>query len=661
MSYTENTSGTNNRRHVGLEQLVTLAATAHTFLGPCKRYKFIKDDTSGDSVMVCSSFRLLENLDLTCSVGQLLSETVLAQQKVFHSGTGPLLFLVGAWSRAALECLHQGIAVRHILSAMSEGLDTCLQVCRARAVPVEDVPHLGVAQKWSALKPHAEDLPFNGHPFTESCPVSELQPNVMPLAQPTCQGNSKVLCKQTGTQGIKAARSKIKLTHSRHFTSNETTESEGPTTQRPVSQLNISENTDLDSLAFAVSHGCNEAMDLVLQASRIQSRMNGLGQSHRTFDVSKLVTCPLPGLPEDHACVMSGYVVLMSAEQASIVSRLKDQRMHIVLLNGDLSDKYRHLGFNNPAGIRHVTDKRDVHGVSREHEWVNSALATLLKYDVSVVLVNGVASEQLTDHCWRHDVLVIERVKPAVLRDFARATGAVPVSYITQVNERCVGAGVRLQVWREYRHSGRRTESSSTAVSVLAEQTALVTAVITSSVHGKLQSLEDQFWACAHHLHQALKDGRVLPGGGLVELHCIHELQKRIDNSGNRDKDEWQGEPYVGKVLQLMMDGLVDYVSTLLCNGTQVSSKVDAWTQINKRLKDLKGDSSPYVNILGLNLNEGASSDTICESVYDNVTVKMEAWRRALDLVFLVLQTDSEIITGFDAKEDFESHSFMVL
>ncbi|XP_062380554.1 Bardet-Biedl syndrome 12 protein isoform X2 [Sardina pilchardus] len=662
MSFTENTSGI-NRRHVGLEQLVTLAATAHTFLGPHKRYKFIQDDTSGDSVMVCSSYRLLENLDLTCSVGQLLSETVLAQQKAFHSGAEPLLFLVGAWSRAALECLHQGIPVRHILSAMTEGLEACLQVCRARAVPVEDLPRLGVAQKWSALKPHPEDLPFNGHPFIESCPVSEHHPNVMPLAQSTCQGKSKVLCKQTGTQGVmKATRSKIKLTHSRHFTSNETTESEGPPTQRPASQLNISENTDLDSLAFALSHGCNKAMDLVLQASRIQSSMNG--RSHRTFDVSKLVTCPLPGLPEDHACVISGYVVLMSAEQASIVSHLKKQRVRIVLLNGDLSDKYRHLGFNNPAGIRHVTDKQEVHGVSGEHKWVNNALATLLKYDVSVVLVNGVASEHLTDHCWRHDVLVIERVKPAVLSDFARATGAVPVSYITQVNERCVGAGVRLQAWREYRQSGRRTESSSsTAVSVTAEHTALVTAVITSSVHGKLQSLEDQFWGCAHRLHQALKDGRVLPGGGLVELHCIHELQKRIDNTRNETKDEWQGKPYVGRVLQLMIDGLVDYVSTLLCNGTQVSSKVDAWTQISKQLKDLKGDSSPHVNILGLNLNDGACSDSICktESVHDNVTVKIEAWRRALDLVFLVLQTDSEIITGFDAKEDFQSHSFMVL
>lgn len=35
--------------------------------------------------------------------------------------------------------------------------------------------------------------------------------------------------------------------------------------------------------------------------------------------------------------------------------------------------------------------------------------------------------------------------------------------------------------------------------------------------------------------------------------------------------------------------------------------------------------------------------------VYDNVTLKLEAWRKALDFVFLVLQT--EIITGIDPKQ----------
>ncbi len=43
--------------------------------------------------------------------------------------------------------------------------------------------------------------------------------------------------------------------------------------------------------------------------------------------------------------------------------------------------------------------------------------------------------------------------------------------------------------------------------------------------------------------------------------------------------------------------------------------------------------------------------DTDGAGVYDNMTVKSEAWRRALDLVFLVLQSDTEIITGVSEGE----------
>lgn len=127
------------RLHVGLQQLTALAAVTHSFLGPNKNHKFIQDESTGESSLVCTCFRVLEHLDLTCSVGQLANETIQAHQKVFHSGAGCLLFMAGVWSRAALECLHRGISIPHIVSAMSEGLDICWEVCRSNSVSIEDV------------------------------------------------------------------------------------------------------------------------------------------------------------------------------------------------------------------------------------------------------------------------------------------------------------------------------------------------------------------------------------------------------------------------------------------------------------------------------------------------------------------------------------------
>eukprot|EP00063_Salmo_salar_P092635 XP_014067470.1 PREDICTED: Bardet-Biedl syndrome 12 protein [Salmo salar] len=232
----------NQRLHNGLQQLTGLAAFTHSFLGPNKKKKFL-DESTGESLLVCTCFRVKEHLNLTCFIGHLANETIQAHQKVFHSGTGCLLFLAGVWSMAA---------------------------------------------------------PDPSHP------------------------------------------------------------------------------------------------------------------------------------------------ILLSAEQSSLVHHMKEQRWQVVLINRDLCEKYRHLGFNNKTDISHMIDK----------------------------------------HC----ILVVDRVKPAILKDFSETTGAVPVTYATQLSKHCVGTEVEVSMWRDCSGNGRR---ASMAVNIFADCNVLVTVVLTSSVHGKLQALTD--------------------------------------------------------------------------------------------------------------------------------------------------------------------------
>ncbi|CAB1325547.1 unnamed protein product [Coregonus sp. 'balchen'] len=135
------------------------------------------------------------------------------------------------------------------------------------------------------------------------------------------------------------------------------------------SQAVNSKGVDIPHLAEDVSHGCVDAMSLVIEVSRIQ----------------------------------------------------------------DLSEKYRHLRFNNKTDISHVTDKLDLNSLSKEDDWQNNVLPTLLENNVNLVLVNGEESERLTQHCLRNCILVVDRVKAAILKDFAETTGAVPVTYATQL------------------------------------------------------------------------------------------------------------------------------------------------------------------------------------------------------------------------------------
>ncbi|XP_062857214.1 Bardet-Biedl syndrome 12 protein [Trichomycterus rosablanca] len=620
----------NQGRHIGLQQLEALSAASYSFLGPNKRYKFIQDEADAEAALVRSSYRMLEQLELSVSVAQLLYETTHAHWKVLRTGTNTLTFLTCVWSRVALECLHRGIAIPYIVAGMSKGLDLCVEACRQRAVSVEIV--------CKAVKQNLELSRGNGMKEDTGAPQDGVQ----------TMNNEHLL------------KHRLKLKHSRHFNSKDETKVFGTQKEERLKDF------DIAHLAEAVSHGCELSFNLVIEASKIQSKQSKADQSegqHKTIlHVDHLVTCSLAGIPEEHSCVHRGYVVLLSSEQALLLKSLSERMLKISLVNGDLSERHRHVGFNRPKNVTFYSDQPNLTGISREQEWMDCALKILLKLKIDIVLISGTVTQQLKDHCFTQHILVIEHIRLPILTDFARTTGALPVSYVTQLNERCVGTGVRVNTLREYYDNGK---TQSTVVNVVAEGTALVTALITSSVHAKLQSLEDQFWSCAYRVHHALKEGKLLPGAGATELLCIHQLQKHMDIIQTQTV-----KPYEQVVLQLMTETWMDYISTLMVNAGQVEAKAQAWTRIAQSLKDWESKGSrtesPETPLKMMNCSEvtqkeisgGSDVESMVEKesvtvgVYDNMTVKFEAWRRALDLVLLVLLTDTEIITGVNNTDD---------
>lgn len=569
----------NHRQHVGLQKLSALAGVTLSFLGPNKKYKFIQDEASGESALVCSCLRVLENLELTCSVGQLVFQTIQAHHRVYHTGSGCLLFLAGAWSRAALECLQRGIPIPHIISAMSEGMDLCLDVCKKSCISTEG---LGVAGTTQA-SPHS------------------------------------------------SGQRRIKL--SRHFS-----EMADHQPQHP----------DITHMAAGLSHGCDTVMNLVLEVSQIQSKNNQPDDGFSTLDVSKVVTCVLPGLPEERACVLPGCVVLLSAEQTKVAHQFKDQHLKVVLIHGDLAETYRHLGFKRPAGVQRVGDQPRS---DRKEEWTTKVVSVLLKLEVKLVLVSGLVSEQVLQRCCRHHILVVEKVKASVMTALADATGALPVTYATQLSKSCVGAGVKAAVWRELSSSGR---TSAAAVNISTDRNSrLVTVILSSCVPGKLQALEDQFWACAYRLHHGLRDKALLPGAGVTEMLCVQQLQKRVElHLRQQSRAGRATNPHSGLVLQLMADGLIDFTSTVLVNSGSWS-QLRARAAVTQQLLEHNHTAGAAAKFSHL-LCEGEQSDGAAVKTYDNLSVKQEAWRKALDLVLLVLQADAEIITGIEQRAEQE-------
>ncbi|XP_066240861.1 Bardet-Biedl syndrome 12 protein [Saccopteryx leptura] len=688
----------NKRRHLGLQQLSAFADTGRTFLGPVKASKFIVDEESHESMLVSSVVRLVESLDLSSAVGQLLREAIQAQDHAYRTGTSTLLFLVGAWSSAAAECLHLGVPVSLIVSGMAEGLNSCIEEVVSLQVPLCNVLDPVDNTDTPGLEPFSVGVcPFLQIPADPSLILKEhdlnngafqplgisslsggpvksanlLRPRAMVEANKNMPPTPQTL---RGSLPADTLCRKVVLTHSRHCSKvrddHWTRSPSGVLEQRGAATPQPPRCRYLVELAAGLSHGDPSSMGLAEGSVRLQHRNAGVHHCHRvapwTFDISRVVTCCFPGLPETYSCVCPGYTTVVSESCTALLEDLQNWPLRVVLIEGDLTENYRHLGFNKSANVKTVLESvKELQQGSSEELWTNHVLQVISKFTVDLVLVQGNVSEHLIEKCIHRKHLVIGSVKRGVMQAFAEASGAEPVAYITQVTESAVGRGVCVS-WRSV-PLGVGDGAGRVAVTLEAEGMNLVTVVLTGPVTTQMQSREDRFWACAHRLYHALEEQRVFLGGGAMEFLCLSHLHRLtgqppkggdlVCSGGLHRPASWLASSLAlhrPTVLQCLADGWHKYLSTLMCNSATCSSKFEARTLIQHHLQSATGSGSPSSYILNeySKLNSGMSNSSISDkleqmpTVYDVVTPKIEAWRRALDLVLLVLQTDSEIITG---------------
>eukprot|EP00070_Physeter_catodon_P041158 XP_028348052.1 Bardet-Biedl syndrome 12 protein isoform X2 [Physeter catodon] len=671
----------NKRRHMGLQQLSSFAETGRTFLGPVKSSKFIIDEECHESVLISSTVRLLESLDLTSAVGQLLSEAVQAQNNTYRTGTSTLLFLVGAWSSAAEECLHLGVPISLIVSVMSEGLNSCIEEVVSLQVPVHNVfDHMVNTKTFSGPETFSVSVyPFLQIPSgtgliqkehdlkdvaSQSLAIYSLSGR--PVKSPQLfRSQAKVEADENTSQAPQTLKNslladtrcrKSVLTHSRHFsrTGNNQwiSKPDGVPEQLSAATSKTYRCDDLVELEVGLSHGGHSSMKLVDEAVRLQYQN-------------------------------AGYITVVSISSTTLIKELQNQPIRVVLVEGDLTENYRHLGFNKSASIKTVSESLKVQQGGSEELWTDRVLQVLIKFNVNLVLAQGNVSERLIEKCTDSKRLVIGSVNGNVMQAFAEASGAVQVAYMTQVNENCVGTGVCVTIWRSAPFDAVR-RTNRMAVMLKTEGINLVTVVLTSPVTAQVQTKEDTFWTCAYRLYHALKEQKVFLGGGAVEFLCLSHLQILAEQSvskGNQGCSGWLHNTsswlassvtqYRPTVLKCLANGWHRYLSTLLYNTATYSSELEAGTFIQHHLQNATDSGSPSSYVLKeySKLNSGIlNSDTSDKleqipRVYDIVTPKIEAWRRALDLVLLVLQTDSEIITGLEQTQinSQESEGFLFL
>ncbi|KFV59544.1 Bardet-Biedl syndrome 12 protein, partial [Tyto alba] len=670
----------NPRRHIGLQQLSSLALAGRTLLGPVKSCKFIVDESTNQSTLICSAVRLIESLDLTSAAGQLLNETIQAQNKEFKTGMSTLLFLVGAWSNAVVECLQQNVPVSAIVSVMSEGLNSCCERVQCLQISIHDVNKELCS---SSVGPNT----FK----SQTCQIgrdSLQNPLIFPYFQKNISAPGDVIpiifcshqeddcdrstCVISGRGVTASSCNKQKLTHSRYFSTRGRSHfsSQQGNFQGCLSgpSADPCECYGLGHLAMALSPG-NQTGTKLLQSiiAYQQARAECRGSSQ--FNIAEIVTCCLLGLPESYSCVSPGFVTLVSPEQATVIKYFEDKPLRILLVDGDLTEQYRHLGFNRPCNVRTILEHPGLQDRKEGDLWLSEMLDILISFDVNLVLVKGNLCENMMERCIANSILVIGSVTRDVLCAFGEVTSAQPVTYLTQLNAACVGNGAQVELWKAC--DGRAVDLGEVVpVRIKARGTPLLTAVLTTAVAAKMQLIEDQFWTSVYRLHHALNDEKVFLGGGAVELLCLSHIQMLAEqplqpankNAVKEFHNRWLAAS--AAAYKSLASGWKQYLSVVMCNAAKAVSELEAYSSVDHHLKKAAdcGSASAYIweEFRRGGLLRGGSGPLadhgVGLNVYDNVTAKTEAWRRALDLVLLVLQTDAEIITGLKRNQLLKSH-----
>ncbi|XP_015276317.1 PREDICTED: Bardet-Biedl syndrome 12 protein homolog [Gekko japonicus] len=530
----------NRKRHLGLQQLSSLASVAKTFLGPIKSSKFIVDKRTSGSVLVCSAVRLLESLDSDNTVGQLLNDAIQAQNKEYKTGTTTLLFLVSAWSSAVLECLEQGVPLSIIVTLMSEGLSSCIEQVQSLTIPMQDVKQKlddipmkynnkalinirfgttgrqtietktsGIESK-DSFEIHVSEKELND-PIIQQWESSQY-PWLFAKGSSTECSQAKPkddICVLMGCRShldVSNCNKRSKFIHSRYFTSAKEFHSQQLTDDLDGSAKHTNELGYLGQVAMSLSHGKGPEMKLVQDVLRcwLQTDSQTADSHHFQFNISEIVTCCLPGMSESYSCVCPGYVMLLCPEKAAVAKQLQDRPLHIVLVDGDLTDTYRHLGFNRSQNVRMILESGN-NQANSSGLWADAVLDILNQYHIDLLLVQGNTCESLEEKCFLHHILIINQVTHAVLQAFSNITGAEIVTYLAQVNEHCVGKDVYLNFWGTG-ESGWMELDSRVPIVITAKGIHLVTVVLSSPVFSKMQAIEDNFWTCAYRVHHALLD-----------------------------------------------------------------------------------------------------------------------------------------------------------
>ncbi|RDD42821.1 Bardet-Biedl syndrome 12 protein-like protein [Trichoplax sp. H2] len=590
--------------------LQTVAQSIKTLLGCNKSIKcFIDENDETAAKFLLTPLDFLQNVNILHPAIHVITESCNKHCKEYGTCSTTLLVIAGLLAKET-ECLNkQGIPIHVITKLFDEALAICIKKCEQVAI------NLSSMSSWSIL--------------------AESHENESNLSPEESDENNLYVTRIINMQDKNDFSIFLKGTYDKIAT---------------MSETDSKIYTILSYLGQKLSRGDYSLTRLAIDALWKQYQNSSTNDlSTCRFYLATIDTIEILGPPVAESTLISGIVINCTSEAYSLCGKLNKKKLNIILLNGDITFQFRHIGYEDKyKEVTYITaDQLSMERRTEQDRWLKNIADILHKNDIGLLAVKGYVDQRVVDLCHSNDIVLLSALSYNQLKALSLATGNVILTYIPDFNEVQIGLTVTVQQWvcgwNSKKTINKRTNKAVVSYHVLiqceAPKTTLQMAVIHGSSRASLKSATQRFKSCLNRIYNVLHFGRCLPGGGYTELLCSEYLKNHKVIANGMDDDNksvnniWSYELslYRSIVWTAFINVLDDYVATILLND-ECGNKFETLNLVHKFKKQCI-DISKTKNFL------------YSWPVLDDFTGKTAAWKQAVHIVKILAHSDYVIIT----------------
>jgi thermosome len=427
---------------------------------------------------------------------------------------------------------------------------------------------------------------------------------------------------------------------------------DGTTTAVVVSGELLSEAEDLleqDIHATTLAQGYRQAAE---QAKEILDSKAVEISPEDTEELQKIAATSMTGKGAENAKdVLSGLVVeavqSVADDQSIDTDNVKVEKVtggaieNSELIEGVIVDKTR-VSENMPYGVEdsrialvddglemqeteidtevNVTDPDQLQDfLDQEEEQLKEMVDSLADAGANVVFVDGGIDDMAQHYLAKEGILAVRRVKSDDFTRLSRATGATPVSNVTDIESEDLGdAGSVAQ---------KDVGGDERLFVEDVEEAKSVTLILRGGTEHVVDEVERAIDDALGVVRVTLEDGKVLPGGGAPETELAMELRDFADSVGGRE--------------QLAVEAFADALEVIPRTLAENAGHDPIDSLVDQRSRHDGGETGA-----GLDAYTGEVIDMNDKGVVEPLRVKTQAIESATEAAVMILRIDDVIAAG---------------